>query len=173
AAEAHHCVRDLSADFVDHDAFDLTYAVAVRAIDRRPFDFVAADEARGLAPLERAPLRGICCRHEVLPVILRRTHALGRQRLRGATVPSLSAELGSISPQLCLSDCQWVAGAEEGVDDATCTRAGFSNDRWRDHRDFARECRTCTGSRDAQPRAAATPGQSRGSGHTGEGIIWP
>src|ERR1700730_3930620 len=52
AAEAHDRIGDLAADLVDHDPFDSTGLFAVRAIDRRAFHLVAADEAHGFPLIE-------------------------------------------------------------------------------------------------------------------------
>ena len=47
-AEAQHRVSDLSAEFIDHHAFERTDLSSVRTINRSPFDFVAADQGRCL-----------------------------------------------------------------------------------------------------------------------------
>src|SRR5436190_1405375 len=97
-AEAHYRVSDLSAELIDHHPLDLTDAVAVRAIDRRALDLVAADETDGFALLQRLAL----ARHGVL-LFNSGTTASPHAGFRSAS---------SLRPQTCpkcvLSGAQWL-----------------------------------------------------------------
>ncbi len=67
-AEAEHCVGDVAADLVDHQALDGADLLSARAADRRAFHPIARDQAVGPVA-QHVGLHG-CLRRSSLPMIL-------------------------------------------------------------------------------------------------------